>query len=130
MSEQLQEELASHVMGTLHCLQEAARVMRGGRIIVIGSVASTMTLPDCAGYGAAKAAQRALVLSAAKELSGIDVTLLQVGAVDTSMWNQRPSFDRTKMLRPEDIAARVVALAQSPSVPLEETMLPPAGVLP
>ena len=61
---------------------------------------------DCAGYTAAKSGQLALgrVLREEGRGVGIRVTNLSPGAVATAIWDDRPGFDRSKMLAPPQLA--------------------------
>lgn len=129
-------DLAAHATGTLVALHAAARAMKdgGGDVVVIGSIAAQEILPGSAGYGAAKAAQRHLALAAATELRplGIRVTLIHPGAVDTSIWDRHAErFDRTQMMRPEDVARAVIHALDTPEGAhlTELTLRPRAGVL-
>lgn len=130
------DDLAAHASGTLVALRAAARVMTGGGgdVVVIGSIAAQEILPGSAGYGAAKAAQRHLALAAAEELRplGIRVTLVHPGAVDTPIWDRRAErFDRTRMMRPEDVARAVLHALDTPAGAhlAELTLKPRGGVL-
>ena len=131
----LRAMLEVHVVGTLLCAREALRRMlprKAGHIVVIGSHAALRAFPDCAGYTAAKAGQLGLVRVLAEEARphGIRVTNLMPGATDTPIWDDRPGFDRAKMMRPEDVASFVVAIVARPGIAVEEVIVtPPAGAL-
>jgi NAD(P)-dependent dehydrogenase (short-subunit alcohol dehydrogenase family) len=126
-------DIQSHVVGTLFCLRAAARVMERGDIVVIGSIAATQAFPECGGYSAAKAGQRMLTLTAAEELreKNLRVSLLHPGAVDTAIWDSREGFDRSKMMRPDDVARSVEHVLDAPDAAhvLEMTILPRSGTL-
>lgn len=128
-------DLHAHAIGTLVGLRVASqRFVDGGDVIVIGSIAATRVLPGSAGYGAAKAAQRMLALAAMEECraGGLRVTLVHPGAVDTAIWDGRNErFDRTRMMRPADVASAVLqALDTPPGAHLVEvTITPRSGVL-
>ena len=52
------------------------------------------------------------------------------GATDTPIWDDRPGFDRTKMMRPADVASFLVAIIARPGIAVEEVVvMPPAGAL-
>jgi hypothetical protein len=52
------------------------------------------------------------------------------GATDTPIWDDRPGFDRSKMMKPEDVAGFVVAIIARPAISVEEVVVtPPAGAL-
>ena len=126
--------LEVHVLGTLACMRAALGRMqpRGGHIVVIGSHAIHHAFPECGGYTAAKAGQVALarVLAAESRAHGIRVTTLLPGATDTPIWDDRPGFDRAKMMKPAELAGLVVDLVARPEVAVDELVVtPPAGVL-
>lgn len=131
----LREMLDVHIIGTHICARAALRRMqprRTGHIVVIGSHAVHHAFRDCGGYTAAKAGQLGLVRVLAAEARDFDirVTALLPGATDTAIWDDRPSFDRSKMLQPADIAGFLVAIVTQPQLAIEEVVVtPPAGVL-
>jgi len=124
-----------HVVGSFLCAREALRRMqpeRRGHIVMIGSHAAHEAFTDCGGYTAAKAGQLGLarVLAAEARPYDVRVTTLLPGATDTPIWDDRPGFDRSKMMQPADIAGFVVSIVARPGVSIEEvTIRPPAGVL-
>lgn len=131
----LRAMLEVHVVGTLLCARAALRRMqprRKGHIVVIGSHAAHNAFTDCGGYTAAKAGQLGLtrVLAAEARPYDIRVTALLAGATDTSIWDDRPGFDRSKMMKPEDVASFLLAIVARPGISVEEVVVtPPAGVL-
>lgn len=131
----LREMLDVHITGAFTCARAALRRMqqrRRGHIIVIGSHAVHHAFHDCSGYTAAKAGQLGLVRVLAAEARAFDVrvTALLPGATDTSIWDDRPGFDRSKMLRPADVAGFLVTIVTQPQLSVEEVVVtPPAGVL-
>lgn len=131
----LRAMLDVHVVGTHLCAREAMRRMvprRRGHIVVIGSHAAHRAFTDCGGYTAAKAGQLGLVRVLAEEARPYDirVTALLPGATDTPIWDDRPGFDRAKMMRPEDVAGFLLAIVVRPGIAVEEVILtPPAGAL-
>jgi NAD(P)-dependent dehydrogenase (short-subunit alcohol dehydrogenase family) len=132
---ELRAMLDVHVVGTLTCAREALRRMqprRKGHIVVIGSHAAHHAFTDCGAYTAAKAGQLGLtrVLAAEARPYDIRVTSLLPGATDTPIWDDRPGFDRTKMLTPADVASFLISIVTRPAISVEEVILtPPAGVL-
>lgn len=124
-----------HVVGGFLCAREALRrmrVRRRGHIVVIGSIAAQRAFADCGAYAAAKAGQLALTRVLAEEARpyGVRVTTVVAGATDTPIWDDRPGFERTKMMSPDDLAGFVVALVARPALAVEEVVvLPPAGAL-
>jgi NAD(P)-dependent dehydrogenase (short-subunit alcohol dehydrogenase family) len=131
----LRAMLEVHITGTFLCAREALRRMqprRTGHIVVIGSHAAHHAFTDCGGYTAAKAGQLGLarVLAAEARPYDIRVTALLPGATDTPIWDDRPDFDRSKMMQPEDVAGFLVDLVTRPAISVGEVVLtPPAGVL-
>ncbi len=131
----LRTMLDVHIVGTLLCAREAMRRMmprKRGHIVVIGSHAAHRAFTDCGGYTAAKAGQLGLVRVLAEEARPYDirVTAILPGATDTPIWDDRPGFDRTKMMRPEDVASFLTAIVVRPGISVTEvTVTPPAGAL-
>ncbi len=131
----VREMLDVHVLGTFLCAREALRLMqprRSGHIVAIGSHVAGRAFPDCAGYTAAKAGQLGLMRVIAEEARPYDirVTTVMPGATDTPIWDDRPGFDRRKMMQPDDVAGFVVAIVARPSIAVEEVVItPPAGAL-
>lgn len=132
---ELRAMLEVHVVGTLVCAREAIRRMmprRRGHIVVIGSHAAHRSFTDCGGYTAAKAGQLGLTRVLAEEARPYDirVTALLPGATDTPIWDDRPGFDRSKMMQPEDVAGFLVSIVARPGISVEEVIVtPPAGAL-
>ena len=124
-----------HITGTFLCAREALRGMqarRRGHIVIIGSHAANRAFPDCGGYTAAKAGQLGLSRVLAEEARPYDVrvTSLLPGATDTPIWDDRPGFDRSKMMKPDDVAGFLVAILARPGIAVEEVVVtPPAGAL-
>jgi NAD(P)-dependent dehydrogenase (short-subunit alcohol dehydrogenase family) len=131
----LRAMLDSHVVGTFLCAREALRLMRParrGHIVNVSSHAALRAFADCGGYTAAKAGQLGLTRVLAEEARGDDVrvTALMPGATDTPIWDDRPGFDRSKMMRCDELASIVVELVLRPGVAIEELVVtPPAGAL-
>lgn len=131
----LRAMLEVHVVGTFLCCREAVRVMQprgSGHIVTIGSISAARAFPACAGYSAAKAGQAGLsrVLGEEARARDIRATLLTVGAVDTAIWDERPGFDRARMMRAEDVAELVVEVVTRPGMAVEEiVVMPPGGAL-
>ena len=131
----LRAMLDVHVIGAMVCAREALRAMqrrRAGHIVVIGSHAAHHAFTDCGGYTAAKAGQLGLtrVLAAEARPHDVRVTAVLPGATDTPIWDDRPGFDRSKMLRPEAVASFVASILERPEIAVDEvTLTPPAGVL-
>jgi NADP-dependent 3-hydroxy acid dehydrogenase YdfG len=132
---ELRTMLDVHIVGTMLCAREALRQMqprRKGHIVAIGSHVAHRAFADCSGYTAAKAGQLGLMRVLAEEARpyNVRVTTVLAGATDTPIWDDRPGFDRAKMLKPEDVAGFVVAIVARPGIAVEEvTVTPPGGAL-
>ena len=99
-----------------------------GDIVSIGSIADHTAFPGNAAYGASKHGLRALhdVLRMELRGTGVRVTLVSPGPVDTSLWDEidpdsRDGFTpRARMLSPNAVAAAVLyAVSQPPEVDVE-----------
>ncbi len=107
---------------------------RRGTIINVASVAAQRPIPGAAAYTATKAAVIGFSRVLAEELRAekVRVGVLVPGAVDTPLWDTIPTPpDRSRMLRPEDVARAAVLMASlPPGASLEElTLLPQGGIL-
>lgn len=114
-----------NILGVAHTLRATLEEVkkRRGHVLLTGSVAGRRTLAGSM-YSATKWAVSAIGYGLREELkgSGVRVTLLEPGMVDT------PFFDEPKpdALKPEDIARAVVyALEQPPHVDVHELMVLP-----
>lgn len=132
---EVREMLDVHITGTFTCAREALRRMqprRKGHIVMIGSHVAHNTFTECGGYTAAKSGQLGLarVLAAEARPYDVRVTTLLAGATDTPIWDDRPGFDRSKMMKPADVASFLIAIVARPGISVEEvTVMPPAGAL-
>ena len=132
---ELRAMLDVHIVGTLLCARAALRRMqprRAGHIVAIGSHVAYRAFTDCSGYTAAKAGQLGLMRVLAEEARphGVRVTTVMPGATDTPIWDDRPGFDRAKMMRPADVAGVVIEIVARPGIAIDEvTVTPPAGAL-
>ena len=106
----------------------AMRARGRGDIVSIGSVADHTTFPENGAYAASKHALRALhdVLRSELRGSGVRVTLVSPGPVDTTLWDpigpdSRDGFTpRSHMLSPDAVAAAVLyAVTQPPDVDVD-----------
>lgn len=132
---ELRALLDVHIVGAFLCAQALLRQPTAGttrHIVNVSSVAAFRTFTGCAAYSAAKEGLRGLTRVLVEEARpyGVRVTGLYPGAVDTAIWDDRPGFDRSTMLRPVDVAGLVVDLVVRPELAVEElVVMPPAGAL-
>lgn len=103
-----------------------------GHVVNIGSIADRAIFPDNSAYSASKFGVRALTATLRAELrgTGVRVTLVSPGPVDTPLWDQiapdgREGFTpRSAMLGADSVAAAVLyALTQPAEVDVEEIRL-------
>ena len=134
-AEDIRGMLEVHILGTFLCSQHAIGVMRktgAGHIVNVCSVAATQTFPHSAGYTAAKSGQLGLTRVLREEVRehNIRVSALLPGATDTEIWDGRPGFDRSKMIKPTSLASLVLDVVTKPELSVEElVVLPPSGNL-
>jgi NADP-dependent 3-hydroxy acid dehydrogenase YdfG len=96
-----------------------------GHLLLTGSVAGRRALPGSL-YSATKWAVTAMGESARQELNGtgVRVTLIEPGMVDTPFFSKRPS----DALEPDDIARAVMfAVSQPPHVDVNEILVRPTA---
>ena len=108
-----------------HCLP-ALRQSRG-HLLLTGSAAGRVTIPGSM-YSATKWAVSAIGYGAREELrgSGIRVTLIEPGMVDTPFFDEQPD----NALQPEDIANAVMyAVAQPAHVDVNEILVRPTPAI-
>ena len=133
--EDLRAMLDVHVVGAFLCARAALVGMRAqerGHIVMLGSAASHRTFPACALYTAAKDALRGMtrVLIEEARAWNVRVTTVAPGATDTPIWDDKPSFDRSKMLPAAEVAGAIVDVICRPALSVEELVLmPPGGAL-
>jgi NADP-dependent 3-hydroxy acid dehydrogenase YdfG len=107
----------------LHALVPDMRARGFGDVVTIGSIADREILPENGAYAATKFGARALheVLKAELQGSGVRVSLVSPGPVDTSIWDaigpeaRRGVPSRAAMLRPDDVADAVVWVVSRPA---------------
>lgn len=101
-------------------------IRRRGHLLLTGSVVGRVAPPNNF-YSATKWAVTGMAESLRKELvgSGVRVTLVEPGKVDTPFWRVRPE---EPMVRAEDIARAVLfAVSQPPHVDVSELVVRPVG---
>ena len=111
---------------------EGMRARGGGRVLMMGSVASVRGYPGGVAYGAAKHALLGLARSLREEAkgTGVSVTTLLPGATRTASWDGTDLPD-DRFIPPEDVArvAVEVALLSGRTVVEEVLIRPDAGDL-
>ncbi|HUO03769.1 MAG TPA: SDR family oxidoreductase [Candidatus Binataceae bacterium] len=100
----------------------------GGTIVNIASSAARLTPAGEAVYAASKAGLLAFTRAAFAELraSGVKISAIVPGLVDTALIPHNQRLDRASMLRPADIAAAVMHIVNSSAgaCPVEITIEP------
>jgi NADP-dependent 3-hydroxy acid dehydrogenase YdfG len=125
--EQWRSMVLTNVYGaalTIRATIEALRESRG-HLLLTGSVAGRRALPGSL-YSATKWAVTGLGESARQELngSGVRVTLIEPGMVDTPFFSNRP----TDALHPDDIARAIMfAVSQPAHVDVNEILIRPTA---
>ncbi len=101
---------------------------KSGAIINIASISAKAGSANTAAYSASKFGLLGFTQSLFEEVRehGIKVAAILPGFVDTPLIPQTKRLDRTKMIRPEDIAETVLFILSSPanSCPVEITVRP------
>ena len=118
----LERAFAINALGFMTSAQAvlpAMRAARRGSIIVVGATASLRGKPKTTAFAAAKAAQRSLAQSLARQLwpEGIHVALLIIDGMIGDAGGATNAGDgagTVKRLDPRDIAKAAVALVQQP----------------
>jgi NADP-dependent 3-hydroxy acid dehydrogenase YdfG len=115
----------TNVYGAALTVRAAIPVLREtrGHLLLTGSVAGRVALPGSL-YSCTKWAVTAMAEAARQELegSGVRVTLVEPGMVDTPFFDQRPQ----QALQPDDIARAVMyALSEPPHVNVNELLIRP-----
>lgn len=101
---------------------------KSGAIVNIGSISGKAGAANTAAYSASKFGVIGFTQSLFEEVRehGIKVAVILPGFVDTPLIPQTKRLDRTKMIRPEDVADAVLFILSSPanSCPVEITVRP------
>ena len=108
-----------NLLGPYRLAQPLATLMRrrgSGHVVTIGSVADRTAFAENVAYSASKFGARAVHEVMREELrgSGVRISLVSPGPVDTTIWDaidpdHRPGFTpRARMLRPESVADAVL----------------------
>jgi short-subunit dehydrogenase len=116
---EFEQSFKINALGLLSAAQQVLPGMRErgrGQIVVVGATASLRGRPKTAAFAAAKAAQRSLAQSLARQCApeGIHVALLIIdGAIDAA--GAPADSAQAKKLRPEDIANEAFHLVRQDS---------------
>src|SRR3954451_10142505 len=125
--EQWRDMVLTNVLGAAYTARAAIPALREsqGHLLLTSSVAGRRVLPGSL-YSCTKHAVTAMGEAARQELngSGVRVTLIEPGMVDTPFFDKRPAG----ALQDTDIARAVLyALSQPPHVDVNEILLRPVG---
>lgn len=110
----------TNLMGSFLCAQQASKLMKtsgnGGRIINIGSIVELGGISLNSIYAATKAGVRAMSLVISQELYKYNITSTHIalGAVYSSIWDNREGFCRNDMLDVEHVAQAIINLIKLP----------------
>ncbi|MEJ7596859.1 MAG: SDR family oxidoreductase [Kofleriaceae bacterium] len=109
----------TNLKGPLRCTLAALKWMRAGsRIINVGSVAGTHGIENQAIYCASKFGLEGFADALGQEvkMSGIAITSICPGGIDTPLWNASNPYpgDLSQILQPADVASLVEYVAELP----------------
>lgn len=125
--------LQQHLWTTFYLAQAFVPYLvtnRWGRIIVVSSPYASNPAAKSGPYGAAKAAQEALVIALSKEVadSGVTANVLQVRAIDAQHERDRqPTRQNASWTTPEEIAAAILYLCSNEAHVVNGARLPLYG---
>jgi short-subunit dehydrogenase len=128
----LEEVVGTNLLSVMYGVRYILPLMkarRSGHIITVGSLGSIVPMPFEALYCATKFGLRGFCLSLREELrnTGIEVSLVSPGSVETAMLRHESKSDRSTMafvqrpLEPDDVAKAILRLIRKPS---QEILLP------
>jgi NADP-dependent 3-hydroxy acid dehydrogenase YdfG len=125
--EQWRDMVLTNVLGCAYTIRATLPALREsvGHLLLTSSVAGRRALPGSL-YSATKHAVTAMAESARQELndSGVRVTSIEPGMVDTPFFDDRPS----NALEPDDIARAIMfAVSQPPHVDVNEILIRPTS---
>ncbi len=138
-AENLEKMFRTNTFSAYFLAREAARVMKRGSMVFIGSTAGERGEPGHSHYAGSKAALWGLVQSLAQELApGIRVNLVSPGWVNTPMAESSfaipgklekivSAIPLRRVAEPEDVASAVVFLADDRQCHLTGLDLPVSG---
>jgi NADP-dependent 3-hydroxy acid dehydrogenase YdfG len=125
--EQWRDMVLTNVLGCAYTIRATLPALKEsvGHLLLTSSVAGRRALPGSL-YSATKHAVTAMAESARQELndSGVRVTAIEPGMVDTPFFDDRPSH----ALEPDDIARAIMfAVSQPPHVDVNEILIRPTS---
>jgi len=125
--EQWRDMVLTNVLGCAYTIRATLPSLKEsvGHLLLTSSVAGRRALPGSL-YSATKHAVTAMAESARQELndSGVRVTAIEPGMVDTPFFDERPS----NALEPDDIARAIMfAVSQPPHVDVNEILIRPTS---
>ena len=126
--EEWEDMLLTNVLGAAYTVRAAipALTERRGHVLITSSVAGRRPLPGSF-YSVTKHAATAMGEALRQDLdgTGVRVTLVEPGLVDTPFFDSPPSIEA---LQPEDVAAAVLyAVSQPPRVDVNEILIRPTA---
>ena len=118
-------QIDTNLRGVFLCTREAVPTMReqnedagfGGHIVNVASIAGLLGNPNLTAYNASKFGLRGFSESLMKEVreDGIRVTCIYPGSIETNLLDVAGVEMTDNPLRPEDVAATVVHVLESPA---------------
>ncbi|PSQ87256.1 MAG: NAD-binding protein [Bacteroidetes bacterium QH_2_63_10] len=118
-------QMDTNLRGGFLCTREAVPTMReqnedagvGGHIVNVASIAGLLGNPNLTAYNASKFGLRGFSESLMKEVreDGIRVTCIYPGSIETNFFDVAGVEMTDNPLRPEDVAATVVHVLESPA---------------
>jgi NADP-dependent 3-hydroxy acid dehydrogenase YdfG len=125
--QQWRDMVLTNVLGCAYTIRATLPALREsvGHLLLTSSVAGRRALPGSL-YSATKHAVTAMAESARQELdgSGVRVTAIEPGMVDTPFFDDRPK----NALEPDDIARAIMfAVSQPPHVDVNEILIRPTS---
>lgn len=130
------EHFAVNVRGVFLILKELYPLLKKGNspfVCFIASTASRQGFSNSSAYCASKHALLGLARAIREEWKreGIRITSIILGAVDTSIWDDRPEFSREDMIPADDLSEflKILPEISDKIYPDEITLLPRKGLL-
>jgi NAD(P)-dependent dehydrogenase (short-subunit alcohol dehydrogenase family) len=127
-----EQTIRVNLTGAFLMTKYALRFMgKGSHIFNIASIASKTGFPNWSAYCASKFGLIGFTNSLREELRGMGIKVTSVipGPTDTPLWREVPgNWDRTKMMKPQDVARAIVNIYKQPRETLtEEIVIMPIG---